>query len=150
MNLKQSMQQLERVIEVLTREKRSIQDRLASLDTMINNKLGYIAKIEQYRRDYDHSNGLRLSHTVPSLMINFNNFVKKIDISIENEKMAVQKVKDQRAFVETKFIAVEQKIKAVEVLLESKARAIKIKDENSSAEIEEALSMQQQVRSHHE
>lgn len=150
MNLKQSIQQLERVIAVLMREKRSIQERLSSLDTMINNKLGYIGKIEQYRRDYDHSNGSRLSHTVPSLMINFNNFVKKIDTSIENEKIAVQKIKDQRTFVETKFIAVEQKIKAVEVLLESKARALKIKDENSSAEIEEALSIQQQARSQYE
>lgn len=150
MNLKQSILQLDKVVMVLTREKRKIQERLASLETMINNKLKYIEKIEQYRRDYDHSKGVRLSHTVPSLMINFANFVKKIDQSIQNERIAVQKIRDQRGLIEKSYLAVEQKIKAVEVLIESKQMALKIMHENKDAETEEALSMQQQARSQHE
>lgn len=150
MNEKQSIHQLEKVVLVLTREKRSLQERLSSLDMMIKNKLSYIEKICQYRRDYDHANGIRLSHTVPALMMNFSNFVKKIDVSIENEKNAVQKIRDQRRVVEDKFMAVEQKMKAVEVLIDAKRMTLKIREENRSTDDEEALSVQQRVRSFHE
>jgi flagellar export protein FliJ len=120
MNNANAMKQYEKVIQALNQQKKVEQDAIARINAYINKKKNSILKITQYRKDYDSVNGLRLSHQIPALTINLNHFLVKMQSSIHAEEKAIAQAEMDRACVEKRLVKVEQKIKAMDVLLKKK------------------------------
>jgi flagellar biosynthesis chaperone FliJ len=120
MNDVKTMKQYETVIQALNQQKKVEQDAIARISAYINKKKNFILKITAYRKDYDSVNGLRLSHQIPALNINLNHFLVKMQNSIHTEEKAIAQAEMDKASVAKRLAKVEQKIKAMEVLLKKK------------------------------
>src|SRR5690348_7341939 len=117
MNAKQTIKQYEMVIKALNQQKKVEQDAIARITNYIGKKKHFILKINQYRKDYDSVNGLRLSHQIPALTINLNHFLEKMKNSIRVEEKAIEQAEADKECVAKRLAKVEQKIKAMEILL---------------------------------
>ena len=103
MNLAHSIKQYKTILAVLEREKQKEMKKLAYFDQLIQKKISFITKMMNYRSEYDVKNGVKLSHTVPSLMINLGKFTQKMEDSILVEKNALDKIKIDREVIEKKY-----------------------------------------------
>lgn len=139
MNDLAAIEQYQKVIEALTRQKQVELDAIARINAFIGKKKHFIKKINEYRREYDSVNGMRLSHQQPALMINMNHFLVKMQQSIVNEERAIMQAEADKEAVANRLKRVEQKIKALEVLLKQKQHHRSVLAENRSADVLDEL-----------
>lgn len=134
-----AIKQYQKIIQALTQQKQVELDAIARINHYISKKKHFITKINEYRREYDSVNGLRLSHQQPALMINMNHFLVKMQQSIANEERAITQAEADRDAVALRLKRVEQRIKAMEILLKKKQHHQSVLVENKESEAMDEL-----------
>lgn len=134
-----TIKQYEMVIQALNQQKKVEQDAIARINSYIDKKRHFIIKITQYRKDYDSVNGLRLSHQIPALNINMNHFLEKMKNSIRVEEKAIEQAEMDKQCVAKRLVKVEQKIKAMEILLKKQQHHQATLAENREADAMDEL-----------
>ena len=150
MNLAHSIKQYKTILAVLEREKQKEMKKLAYFDQLIQKKISFITKMMNYRSEYDVKNGVKLSHTVPSLMINLGKFTQKMEDSILVVKNALDKIKIDREVIEKNIVRISQKAKAVELIIKDRETTLMIQNENRDAAHQDDQSVSRMIRSKHE
>lgn len=150
MNLSHSIKQYKTILVALEREKHNEMKKLAYFDQLIQKKLSFITKMMNYRHEYDVDKGVKLSHTIPSLMINLGKFTKKMEDSILVEKQALDKIKKNREVIEKNMVRILQKAKAIELIIKDRETTLLIQNENRDAAHQDDQSVIRAIRSNHE
>ncbi len=150
MNLTHSIKQYKTILAALEREKQNEMKKLAYFDQLIQKKLSFITKMMNYRGEYDIKNGVKLSHTVPALMINLGKFTSKMEDSILVEKKLLDKVRKDREVIEKNMVRILQKTKAIELIIKDRETTLLIQTENRDAAHQDDQAAILAIRSKHE
>lgn len=150
MNLKHKESQLKAIILALEDQKNKEQQEIARINISIQKKNEVINRIRSYRAEYDSSHQVRLSHVVPALLKNMNQFTSRIDEAILNERHAIEMLENDRQRHASYLMIKDQKLKAMRNQLEKIIHAKLIKHENNGQQAEEELITYRMLGAKHE
>jgi flagellar biosynthesis chaperone FliJ len=130
------------VEKILLDEKRSEMMVLVKIMKLHASKSESLARIVQYRSEYEKDNVAKLSKTVPALMINMIDFLNKLDITIKDERVNLEKFDREIKEISHRIDILDMKIKAININITNMECNNKIYYENTeAANIEEIATL---------
>ena len=105
-----------------------------------------LQRISKYRCDYENDNVAKLSKTIPALMINMIDFLHKLDVSIKEEAVNLDKFNKEMNEIIKRMSVLDMKIKAINIKIADIEKKHRINAENREASLIEEMATLSKLR----
>ncbi len=140
------VEQLKKISLLFEEEMKGEIENLTRLKKMIDTRVEAVNRVILYKNEYQNKGASTSMSSVPALMRNFQEFVKKIDDVIQSETAKIDMQQEEKIVMIDNIQKIEHKIKALEVLIEKLTKNILIQDEERLLAEADELSMQAKIR----